>query len=111
MLISLATLCRCSMAESTPGADATKVVDQGTTKRIPAKRKSRNSQKGDTVEARSKKKSKQKLVSSSASSVNPPGVARDSEALNVAPATLVADELVVTSEGRSICTDLRHAHF
>ena len=99
------------MAEPTLVPDATKVVDQGTTKRIPAKRKSRNSQKGDTVEARSKKKSKQKLVSSSACSVNPPGVARDSEALNVAPATLVADELVVTSEGRSICTDLRHAHF
>ena len=75
------------MAESTPVADATQVADQGTTRRRRRKSKSRNSQGGDTVEARSKTKSKQMLVSSSASSVNPPGVARDSEALNVAPAS------------------------
>ena len=85
------------MAEPTLVPDATKVVDQGTTKRIPAKRKSRNSQQGDTVEARSKRKSKHVL--SSASSENLPGVARDSEALDVSPATPVADALVVTSEG------------
>ena len=89
-----------NMAESTPVADATKVVDEGTRKKIPEKRKSTNSQKGDTVEARRKKKSKQKLVSSSASSEHPPAVARETDALKMAPATPVADALVVTHEGR-----------
>ena len=86
------------MAEPTLVPDATKVVDQGTTKRIPAKRKSRNSQQGNTVEARSNRKNNHAL--SSASSENPPGVARDFEALDVSPATSVADAVVVTSEGR-----------
>ena len=39
-------------------------------------------------------------VSSSASCVISPGGARDAEALYVAPATLVADALVVKSDGR-----------
>ena len=89
-----------NMADSTAVADATKVVDEGPRKKIPAKRKSTNSQKGDTVEARSKKKSKQKLVSSSASSEHPPAVARETDALKMAPATPVADAFMVTHEGR-----------
>ena len=87
-----------NMAEPTLLSDATKVVDQRTTKRIPAKRKSRNSQQGNIVATRSKRKSKHALFS--ASSENSPGVARDFEALDVSPATSVADAVVVTSEGR-----------
>ena len=40
------------------------------------------------------------LVFSLASSVNPPGVAKDTEAVNVAPVSLVADALVVTCDAR-----------
>ena len=86
------------MAEPTLVPDATKVVDQGTTKRIPTKTKSRNSQQGNPVAARSKKKSQH--VWSSPSSENPPGVPKDFEALDVLPATSVADAVVVTFEGR-----------
>ena len=81
------------MAEPTLVPDATKVVDQGTMKRIPTKTKSRNSQQGNPVAARSKKKSQH--VWSSPSSENPPGVPKDFEALDVLPATSVADAVVV----------------
>ncbi len=45
-------------------------------------------------------KSKQMLVFSSVSSVNPSCVARDTEEVNVAPASLVTDALVFTCDGR-----------
>ena len=84
------------MAASTPVAVATKVVDEGIRNKIPEKRKSTNSQKGDTVEARRQRKSKKKLISFSALSEHPLAVARETDALKMAPATLVADALVVT---------------
>ena len=89
------------MADPTWVADATKDADEGTRKQIPATRKSTNSHKWDIMEARSKKKSEQKLVSSMPSSGHSLGVARDSDAPNMALAVSVVDALVVTPAGRS----------
>ena len=65
-----------NMAETTPVADATKVVDAATRQKIPEQSNSTNSWKEHTVEVRRKRTSKKKLVSVS----------------------LVADALVVTHE-------------
>ena len=88
------------MAKSSPMADATQVTEQKSKRRRRQKGRSKNSQGGDTVEDRLQTKSEQMLVFSSASSVNPPGVAKDTEAVNVAPVSLVADALVVTCDAR-----------
>ena len=88
------------MAISSLMADATQVTEEKSKRRNRQKGRSKNSYGGDTVENRLQTKSLRMLVFSLASSVNLSGVAKDTEAVNVAPVSLVADALVVTCDAR-----------
>ena len=88
------------MAQSTPVADATQVDDRKKRKRRRRTIQSKHSQRGDAEEARMQTKSEQILVFSSVSSVNSSCVTRDTEEVNVAPASLEADALFLTCDGR-----------